>query len=377
MKKIISIITMTVLFPLLASCSGGSTNDSSESSASSSGISSSSAVSSSDSSSASSSGSEQENVLRVGDFYPFIESVYSSYLGEGNEYASFTVYPQYIEGDRMQITSNNGGTQIVTVLEMADGELKEVFSRPETYFRENMLAKIPDSEAANQLNILLKEPLAVGNSWSNPNGTTSEITNLAVAVDTPFGAFEALEVTTAYETSKTMNYYVKDMGLVKRVTDLGDGMVVSSSLETRAENIPETQMLRVYYPASDLMGLDVTSVDLAYATNQITREVFAAALKNVAAAPGGSLIGPNVVINSMSLNEDGRVYVDFSQEFVSEMNAGSSAESLILKAVVNTIGDYYGAQAIHLTVAGKAYESGHILMAEGQYFTVDYSDVNP
>lgn len=376
MKKITSIITISLLFSLLASCRGGATNDSAESSASSASISSSSAMSSSDSSSASSSSSDQETDLTVGHFYPFTASVYSSYLGDGNEYASFKLYPQYIEGNRMQITSNNGGTQIVTVLEIADGELKEVFSRPETYFRENMLGKTASGEAANQLNILLKEPLEVGNSWTNANGTTSAITNMAATVETPLGTFEALEVTTTYETSKTMNYYVKDMGLVKRVTDLGDGMVVSSSLETRTENVPETQMLRVYYPDSDVMGLDATSVDLAYATNQITRDVLAAALKNVAAAPGGRVIGSNVTINSLSLSDDGRVYVDFSQEFVSEMNAGTSAESLILQGVVNTIGEYYGVQEVYLTVAGKPYESGHILMGEGQYFTVDYSDVN-
>jgi hypothetical protein len=376
MKKITSIITISLLFSLLASCRGGATNDSAESSASSASISSSSAMGSSDSSSASASSSDQETVLTVGDFYPFTASVYSSYLGDGNEYASFKVYPQYIEGNRMQITSNNGGTQIVTVLENADGELKEVFSRPETYFRENMLGKTASGEAANQLNILLKEPLAVGNSWTNPNGTTSAITNTAAKVETPLGTFAALEVTTTYETSKTMNYYVKDLGLVKRVSDLGDGMVVSSSLETRTENIPETQMLRVYYPDSNVMGLDATSVELVYATNQITRDVLAAALKNVAAAPGGHVIGPNVTINSLALSDDGRVHVDFSQEFVSEMNAGSSAESLILQGVVNTIGEYYGVQEVYLTVAGKPYESGHILMGEGQYFTVDYSDVN-
>jgi spore germination protein GerM len=122
--------------------------------------------------------------------------------------------------------------------------------------------------------------------------------------------------------------------------------------------------------------LDATSVELVYATNQITRDVLAAALKNVAAAPGGHVIGPNVTINSLALSDDGRVHVDFSQEFVSEMNAGSSAESLILQGVVNTIGEYYGVQEVYLTVAGKPYESGHILMGEGQYFTVDYSDVN-
>lgn len=138
----------------------------------------------------------------------------------------------------MQITSNNGGTQVVTVLELADGELREVFTRPETYFRENMLEKTASGDAANQLDILLKEPFEVGNSWMNASGVPSEITNLISAqIETPMGNFEALEVTTTYEASTTKDYYVKDMGLVKRVTDLGDDMVVSSSLEARNEDV--------------------------------------------------------------------------------------------------------------------------------------------
>jgi len=375
MRKKVSNLMVALLVPLLASCSlfGGSANDSSADSSAGSSVSSS-VSSSTDSGSASS--SEPADATTIEAYYPFSASVFTKYLGEGNEYASFTAYPQYIEGNRMQITSNNGGTQIVTVLELADGELREVFSRPETYFRENMLEKTASSDAANQLDILLKEPLEVGNSWMNPSGVPSEITNLTAAIETPMGNFEALEVTTTYETSTTKDYYVQGMGLVKRVTDLGDDMIVSSSLEARNENAPETQQLRVFYPDGDLMGLDATSISLSYVTNDITRTILAEALKNVPDAPGGSLIGPNVSINSLSLSDDGRVYVDFSQEFVSEMNAGTSAESLILQGVVNTIGEYYGVQEVYLTVAGNPYESGHILMAEGAYFTVDYANVN-
>ncbi len=375
MRKKVSNLMVALLVPLLASCSlfGGSANDSSADSSAGSSVSSS-VSSSTDSGSASS--SEPADATTIEAYYPFSASVFTKYLGEGNEYASFTAYPQYIEGNRMQITSNNGGTQIVTVLELADGELREVFSRPETYFRENMLEKTASGDAANQLDILLKEPLEVGNSWMNPSGVPSEITNLTAAIETPMGNFEALEVTTTYETSTTKDYYVQGMGLVKRVTDLGDDMIVSSSLEARTENAPETQQLRVFYPDGDLMGLDATSISLSYVTNDITRTILAEALKNVPDAPGGSLIGPNVSINSLSLSDDGRVYVDFSQEFVSEMNAGTSAESLILQGVVNTIGEYYGVQEVYLTVAGNPYESGHILMAEGAYFTVDYANVN-
>lgn len=76
------------------------------------------------------------------------------------------------------------------------------------------------------------------------------------------------------------------------------------------------------------------------------------------------------------MNEDGRVYVDFSRDLVEEMNAGSGTEMLILQAIVNTIGEYYGVEEVVLTVEGNPYESGHILMEEDQAFEVDHSQVN-
>lgn len=297
------------------------------------------------------------------------------FVGEGNEFASYWMYPQYVTDTHIQFAMNNGGTQTVRVYEYTENEIREVFVRNETYFRENFLERLDQLESEQPEEIILQGPLEVGHSWESPSGSVSEITDLRAPVDIPFGSFEAVEVTTTRDDTTTRQYFVHEIGLIKSEFENADGSIVTSELERTIEE-PETQTIQVYYPDDQALGLDTSQMELTFQTNDVTREVLASALKDIPDYAGDGLIGPNVTINYLYLNEDGRVYVDFSRDLVEEMNAGSGTEMLILQAIVNTIGEYYGVEEVVLTVEGNPYESGHILMEEGQAFQVDHSQVN-
>jgi spore germination protein GerM len=87
------------------------------------------------------------------------------------------------------------------------------------------------------------------------------------------------------------------------------------------------------------------------------------------------LISANTKLNSLILEKDNTVHADFSNEFVSEMNAGAGYETLILQSVTNTIGNYFGTNKVLITLDGKPYESGHILMDEEEVFEVNMDQV--
>lgn len=316
--------------------------------------------------------SSEEETASIGDYFPFMESIYSSYLGDGIEYSSYELYPQYIEENRIQYVEKNSGTNIVTVLEYTDGQLVEKFVRPETYFRENML----DKTSENAGNILLQEPLEVGNNWENPSGGTVEITAVDVDVETPLGVFPSIEVTTTEENSINIRYYSIGVGLVKEVaTDTEGSYEVTSTLEEQTEETPEAATIKVFFPDANAMGIETADVSVAFFTNDVTRETMTELLRQVPDVEYGRLIPEDASINSMYLNEDGRVYVDFSQELVANMNAGSSGESLLLQGIVNTIGTYYGVEEVVLTIEGAPYESGHYSMQEDESFKVDMEGV--
>jgi len=56
------------------------------------------------------------DVLSIKDYFIQKENSKYVYEGQGNEYASYTVFMDYKEGNRVQLRSNNGGTEMVKVL---------------------------------------------------------------------------------------------------------------------------------------------------------------------------------------------------------------------------------------------------------------------
>jgi hypothetical protein len=310
-------------------------------------------------------------VYHIKDYYPFKSNIKYTYEGKGNEYASYTVYVDYLTDSREQIRINNGGTETVKVLESKDGELRVGFLRAETYYRENLTGKNND-----KADILLKEPLKRGTSWVLSDGSTRSITNTDVAISTPSGNYKCIEVTTPGKESTNKDYYALNAGLVKSVFIAGNGGTdseISSTLSKAEPNVPFVQTVKFYYPnAADDVNYSIER-KLSFNTNDITKEVFRKYFKEPV-NNSGKLISENTRINYLYLNADGMVYVDFSKEFVTEMNAGSGYEGMILQCVTNTLGDYYGAGKVYITLEGKPYSSGHFQMKEGEAFTVHPKD---
>lgn len=307
-----------------------------------------------------------ENVdLKIQDYFPFKEDNKYTYEGEGNEYASYTMFIDYITETRIQTRTNNGGTEMVKVFEHKNGELVELLSLGETYYRQNFTdINIGDGK------IILKEPLTKDNNWTSKDGKTT-ITNVDVEITTPIGDYKALEVTTEGNNYKTINYYAKDVGLVRTVNK-GEGYEVSSTLGKIETDTPLVQNITLYYPDLEKDTIYAKNVEISFKTNEGVKDVIHKAIKENKENP---ILSENASINSLSLMNDGMVYADFSKELVTEMNAGSYYESMILQCITNTLGNYYGADKVYITIDGKPYESGHIQMKEKEPFTVNLQNV--
>lgn len=305
--------------------------------------------------------------LTIGDYYPILENTKYSYEGKGNEYATYTVFVDYISDNRVQHRTNNGGTESINVMEIKDGELLLLYSRGETYFRHNFL-----NNEYNMGQILLKEPLEEGNSWDYDENTTAEITDLSKEIVTSQGNFEAIEVTIEGEESKTVNYYVKDMGLVKTIFS-GEDYEVSSTLSSIENNTPLTQTIKLYYPNIDGIHLNTIEVPIEFNTNDEPQNIIESIVKDLSVY---EIISSNTKINELIFDEEeNSVHIDLSRDFVTDMNAGAGFEAMILQSLTNTIGQYYGVEDIYLTIEGGPYESGHIIIEEGEPSTVNYENV--
>ena len=302
-------------------------------------------------------------LLTIKDYYAYKENTKYVYEGQGNEYASYTVFIDYKSGNRVQLRSNNGGTEMVK-----DGELRILLSRGECYYREN-LTQVP----SNNLEILLKEPLALGTSWTLADSRKRSISNLEVDVTTLLGTYKTLEVTTEGKDGRTLDYYAPNIGLVKSVFT-ANGLEVSSTLSKLETDVPFIQTVRFYYPNANVDKLSFVNKQLSFKTNDLTRIIFENAFEDLPKGDLAKVLGPNVKIKSLYLNKDNRVYIDFTKELLSEMNAGTGYESLILKSITNTIGTYYGVDKVFITIEDNPYVSGHIAMKKGEFFTVNLTN---
>lgn len=304
----------------------------------------------------------------VQDYFPLKENVRYVYEGQGNEYAAYTIMNDYLAERKVQQRVDNGGTVLARVLEITDGKLVRLLSKEEAYYRENLLDERTESE------ILLMEPLIKGTSWNTSDSRTRTITETAAKVTTPSGNYEALEVTTQGPNGVTKDYYAKNIGLVKSVFTF-EGNEITSSLSKIEEDQALKQTVSFFYPDAQEDKIYYTDKEISFKTNDITRSVLETAYKENAKTNLAKVFSANTKINSLYLNQDGMVYIDLSEAFMTEMNAGSGYESMILQSIANTFGKYYNADKVVLTVDNKLYESGHIVMEKGEFIQVELDDI--
>ncbi|MDD3172398.1 MAG: GerMN domain-containing protein [Herbinix sp.] len=315
---------------------------------------------------------ENESTLKLQDYYPIQADTEYFYEGKENEYAAYTRVTDFVDeaNNKVQTRTDNGGSETVNVTQIKDGKVSVIFTANECYYRDNFM----DKTEASEDEVLLMEPLVKGTQWKLSDGSKRYISAIDVNVDTPSGKYKALEVTTEGKDSTTKDYYAPKVGLIKTVYSSGD-MEVSSTLSKINTDTPFTQNIDIFYPDTD-EKIYVEPLTLSFRTGDVTRLVLQEALRKEAVKESYlPLVSAKTKINSLYLGNDKIVYADFSADLVNDMNAGAGYETLILQSITNTLGNYYGVEKIYLTVAGKPYESGHVLMKKGETFKVDMSNV--
>jgi hypothetical protein len=297
--------------------------------------------------------------LSVSDFFPIRQDVKYIYSGEGNEYSSYTVIIDYTSDNAVQQRIDNGGTVVAKVITQAHGKLTITYLSSEAYSRENYLNKSNNNE------VILMEPITVGTTWTLEDNSVRTITNLSASITTPLGDFIAIEVTTKSQDSGsiTTDYYAKGIGLIKNVYNSDE---VTSTLSKIEENTPFTQTVRFYYPNLDAGKIYYLERELVFNTNDITGNILAASYKEI---PAGveKVFSENTAINRLSVSDDGIVLLDLNQSFLTEMNAGSAYESMILNCIANTFSGYYQTDKVKLTFDGALYSSGHFAFGEDEF----------
>ncbi|MBN2558113.1 MAG: hypothetical protein JXB33_05090 [Clostridia bacterium] len=163
--------------------------------------------------------------VKPADYFPLQPGNQWKYLGDGNEYASFTREVLFAGGGYSQTTENNGGTVSSTVYLITDDQITVVYSKGEDYEPENLIGAPPNANI-----VIIKSPLEVGTTWGD-EATTREIVSMDATVSTPLGDMPGcMQIKITDEYSYSYEYFKIGVGLVKREFH-SDDTVISSTLE--------------------------------------------------------------------------------------------------------------------------------------------------
>ena len=168
-------------------------------------------------------------------------------------------------------------------------------------------------------------------------------------------------------------------------TDSNNNQSNNSSKEPSSENTNETtnkdedevvsKNAKIYY-------YDVVTDKIVYLSTTIEikdKEVATALLNELKKSPTEDIsaaINEEITLKSANVDKNNdSITLDFSSNFVEAQNLGSGAETSTLQAIANTFGEYFDVTKVIITIDGKPYSSGHILMNEGEGLTVNLNDV--
>ncbi|ANU13844.1 putative lipoprotein [Planococcus halocryophilus Or1] len=175
-------------------------------------------------------GEEPEEGIDPYDFF-MPDASTATFLGEGNEYASFTLRTVFLDDKHIATYEDNGGTVVLKVYRIGDNSVELVKEQAEFY--EDFAASSEELEALQPIRTYLTLPLEVGTvigDWvvTQSNGVAA----------TPFESFENVIVLENEETENTINktYFAEGYGEVKRefrmLEEGQDEFIVTSVLES-------------------------------------------------------------------------------------------------------------------------------------------------
>ncbi|NLL80827.1 MAG: GerMN domain-containing protein [Tissierellia bacterium] len=316
------------------------------------------------------SGSLDHSLAEISDYFPFLGNTVIEYQGIGNEFAEQKTFFEFIDGNKAQMKVLNPGTNLIKIYELKNGTLTEVYMEGEFYHIENML-----NATSNKEDIILSEPIQVGNTWKSLDGYEREITGLDEIIETPYDTYTALEITTTFEEGRYQKeYYAKGVGLVAKIYTDNDMEVKSLINNMTSSSI--SQGIELFYPLKNGNGLSFIEDSFLFRTNDDIKELMESKMKDPIDDRLIPLLPKDVSINRINLDRgEWVVKIDLSDNFIEEINAGSSYEYELVQGIVNTLGKYYDTDKVFISLSDRPYESGHLQLEEGEIFKVSTEDI--
>lgn len=306
-------------------------------------------------------------------YFPVLTDTKYTYISaENNEVYEMTV--DYASEDMMQLRTKYEDEVNISVIQVTDNKAVLTVLQEENYFRKNLM-KYSDSGE-----ILMMGPVEEGRHWSVEDGGVRTITSTNTNVSTPIEMYNAVEVTTVWESKKTVDYYASGVGLVKSVVITNE---VSSDYEDNIKSTQKTYYLSeikrnyhlteeisLYFPDFKDMKIRNVSKNIEFKTNDITEEVFTSAYQNIVSGDV-KVLSKNSRLNKIDMDMDRTLHIDLNNEFLNHKDVEAMHEGMILQSITNTFGRFFSTEQVRFTVDNEDYKSTNIKLRQ-QSMKVDF-----
>ena len=272
---------------------------------------------------------------------------------------------QYIENDQ----------EFFRYMEFVDGNLKMMQVREQTptaisnhYYAWDATqisdlgvgegTNIPSNQLSNLStegsNIILKAPIQKGNSWEMSSEEIASITNLYETVNINGTTYQDV-VEVAYQDDQQIKYFAKGLGIVAEINP-DDSLVLSS--------ISQNSYFQVQIPIKAPQQVDnkLVLVDdvapIKFQTNEESANIYTKLFQTL------GWITPDISVNKIN-KETYYINVDFTPGIVAAMNQNEVTERGIIPAIVMTMIEHYGVEAVQITVNGLGMTPNTISYPDG------------
>lgn len=272
---------------------------------------------------------------------------------------------QYIENDQ----------EFFRYMEFVDGNLKMMQVREQTstaisnhYYAWDAIqisdlgvgegTNIPSNQLSNLStegsNIILKAPIQKGNSWEMSSEEIASITNLYETVNINGTTYQDV-VEVAYQDDQQIKYFAKGLGIVAEINP-DDSLVLSS--------ISQNSYFQVQIPIKAPQQVDnkLVLVDdvapIKFQTNEESANIYTKLFQTL------GWITPDISVNKIN-KETYYINVDFTPGIVAAMNQNEVTERGIIPAIVMTMIEHYGVEAVQITVNGLGMTPNTISYPDG------------
>lgn len=217
---------------------------------------------------------------------------------------------------------------------------------------------IPSNQLSNlsteRSNIILKAPIQKGNSWEMSSEEIASITNLYETVNINGTTYQDV-VEVAYQDDQQIKYFAKGLGIVAEINP-DDSLVLSS--------ISQNSYFQVQIPIKAPQQVDnkLVLVDdvapIKFQTNEESANIYTKLFQTL------GWITPDISVNKIN-KETYYINVDFTPGIVAAMNQNEVTERGVIPAIVMTMIEHYGVEAVQLTVNGLGMTPNTISYPDG------------